>query len=122
MKKLIRIEADVIRCNAMKKGPRQMISIASRLYRTDDDLMISDSQTSDCICVYPIDDTQPLLTKAKLVDPDMTRLLIRSAKLSGNRRNIWAMLDSSKIMQILSIVAIVGGVLYGFISFGGIQL
>lgn len=120
MKKLIRIEADVIRCNNLKKGSRQMVTVAGRLYRTDDSLMIADNQTSDCYVIYPIDDTQPMLPRAKLVDPDNTRVLIRSAKLGGNKKRIWLNLDSSKIVQYVAVVAIVGGVLYGIMMNGGL--
>jgi len=122
MKKLIRVESDVIRCNNLKKGQRQMVSIAGRLYRIDDDLMIADNQTSDCIVVYGLDDTQPMLPKKKLVNPDMTRVFIRSAKISGNKRKVWLQLDTTNFVKWISIIAIVGGTLYGFLSFGGVQL
>ena len=55
-----------------------------------------------------------------MVDPDNTRVLIRSAKLGGNKKRIWLNLDSSKIVQYVAVVAIVGGVLYGIMMNGGL--
>ena len=60
-KHLIRVECDTIRVFKVKKGPRQMVSVGSRLYRMDDDLMVKDTKTSDCAAIYDVDSTQPYL-------------------------------------------------------------
>lgn len=92
-----------------------MVTVAGRLYRCDDELFIKDKNSSDCIIIYPIDSTQPILCQKKLVNPDITRAYIDSAKLSGNKKNIWSNLTSGKSWQILVAVAIIGSIVYGFI-------
>lgn len=122
LKKIIRMESDIYRCNRFKKGCREMVSIASALYRTDDELFIMDMRSNDAYVIYPINKTQPCLPIPRYVDPDNTRKKIVSAKIGGNKRSTWMKLDKNNFMTILSIVAIVGGILWGFISFGGIKL
>lgn len=119
MKYLVRIEKDRITVHKMKKGPRQMVSIASRLYVVTDDLAIKDIESNAAMYFYGIDDTQPMTANATLVDPDRTRALIRSAQIGGNRKRSWASLDANKALQWLASVAIVGSLLYGFLLYGG---
>lgn len=118
MKNFIRVECDTIRVFKLKKGPRQMISTASRLYRIDDYLMSKDTKTDDCFIVYDIDDTQPYMIRPRVVDPDFTRALIDSAKLSGNKKSIWANLNTSKLWEVFALVAVVGSIAYGFMVGG----
>lgn len=118
MKYLVRIEADRVKAFKLKKGPRQMVSLASRLYRVDDRLMIKDEKSDDCIVVYDIDDTQPYMVDPEVVDPDITRAYIDSAKLSGNKRTIWTNLNPSKAWEWLTVIAVVGALLYGFLVVG----
>ena len=96
-----------------------MISIFSRLYRTDDDLFLCDMQSSDCYVIYDINETQPYLPKAKLIDPNMTRAFIDSAKMVGNKKRVWGRLDGSQLYKYFAAVAIVGSLIYGFMIGGG---
>ena len=122
MKKLIRMESDIWRCNRFKKGSRMMVSIASGLYRTDDRYSIPDNRSNDAYYFYDLNGTQPYLIVPEFVDPDQTRKYINHARLAGNKQKVWGSLDGKKLMNILMAVAIVGGIAYGFIAFGGIKL
>lgn len=119
MKALCRLECDCIRVFKLKKGPRQMVSASSRLYRIDDEYMVKDVRTGDCFCFYDIDSTQPYCTRPVLVDPDFTKALIDSAKLAGNKKSIWINLSGSKLMEYLTVVIVCGALLYGFLVGGG---
>lgn len=119
MKRFIRVEKDAIRCYRLKKGQRQMVTIAGRLYRCDDDLFLRDLNTTDCAIIYEIDSTQPIMHRARLVNPDMTRAYIDSAKLSGNKKNIWSSLTGAKTWQYLTVGAIIFAIVYGFIIGSG---
>ena len=122
MKKILRIEADVIRCNRLKKGARAMVSIASALYRTNDRYMIADCRSNDCYIIFNLDDTQPYLPKAEYCDTDHTRKIIASAKSAGNKKRVWMNLSGDNLVKYIAIIAIVGGILWGFMSYGGIHL
>lgn len=119
MKFLCRLEADRVRVYRLKKGPRQMVSVSSRLYRVDDNLMIRDIRTDECMVFYRIDDSQPMLTTARLVDPDETRCLIDSATRSGSRKSVWMRLDPSRAWEWLTLVIVICALLYGFVGWGG---
>lgn len=119
MKFLARIEADNIKVNRLKKGNRSMVSVYSKLYRVDNHLMVKDSRSDQCIVIYPADDTQPLLPEPILVDPDMTCALIDSAKNNGSKKSVWANLTGSNLMSYLTVVIVVGALLYGFLVGGG---
>lgn len=118
MKKLLRIEADQLTVKNLKRKPYQMISIFGRLYRTDDELMIKDCLSSDCYIIYDINDTQPYLPAAKLIDPNLTRAFIDSAKMCGNKKKLWGNLDGGNLWKIFVAVAIVGSLIYGFLVGG----
>lgn len=118
MKHLVRLECDRIKIYRLKKGPRQMVSVTSRLYRMDDWIMIKDLRTGDAMAFYDIDDTQPWMVKPTLVDPDMTRALIDSAKLSGSKKSIWANLQPGHLMEYLTVVIVAGALIYGFLVGG----
>ena len=116
MKAVCRIECDRIRIYKLKRGPRQMVTIASRLYRTDDSLMVKDSRTDVCMAFYHIDKTQPLGPEPVLVDPDMTKVYIDSAKRAGTKKSIWGTLDTSKVTELLMAVMVVGIVAYSLLK------
>ena len=119
MKILLRVECDTVRAYKLKKGPRQMVSVHSRLYRTDDRFMIKDRYSEDCYCIYNIDDTQPYLCHDEIIDPDFTKALIDSAKLAGNKKGIWAGLNPSKAWEWLTVAIVCGALLYSFLVQGG---
>lgn len=116
MKSLCRLETDRIRIYRLKSKPRQMVSVSSRLYRVDDDLMIRDIRTDDCMVIYSIDYSQPWLTTPRLVDPDETRCLIDSASRSGSKKRIWQRLDASKTWEWLTVAIVICALLYGFLG------
>lgn len=118
MKYLCRLEKDRIKFYRLKKGPRQMVSVAGRLYRTDDRLMVKDTQSSDCLSIYEIEQTQPTLPSPHYVDPDSTRVYIDSAKLAGTKTKVWASLDTSSILPILLFLIVGGTVLMNFLQEG----
>lgn len=103
----------------MKKGPRQMISVSSRLYTVTDELGIKDIESDEAMYFYDIDGTQPRCGEETFVNPDMTRALIRSAQLGGNKKRTWASLDADKFLKWIPAVAIVGSLVYGFMMGGG---
>lgn len=119
-KSFIRIEADRIRVFRLKKGPRQMVTINSRLYRIDDDYFLSDKRTGDAIIIYRIDSTQPIMQKPTYIDPDMTRAYIDYAKIGRNKKRIWSNLTASKITNAIVPALIIGGVIYGVMMGGGL--
>lgn len=114
-KSFVRIEADRIRVFRLKKGPRQMVTISSRLYRIDDEYFLSDKRTGDAMIFYRIDSTQPIMHKATYIDPDMTRAYIDYAKIGRNKKKIWIKLDGDRITKMIIPFLIVGGILYGLV-------
>ena len=96
-----------------------MVSIFNRLYRTDEDLFSADQLTGDCMVIYDLNETQPYLSRAKFVDPNMTRAYIDSAKMGAGRKKIWGNLDGNKIYQILIPIVIIGSIVYAFLTNGG---
>lgn len=116
VKYFCRLEADRVRIFKLKKGPRQMVTINGRLYRIDDRFMLRDKSSGDAMIIYPIDSTQPILPRAKLIDPDMTRAYIDYAKIGKSRKKIWQSFDIKHFERILIPVLIVGGILWGFLS------
>lgn len=120
MKYLAIVEIDCIRLIKLKKGTRPMITRQGRLYRADDSLFIADYESSDAMLIYRIDSTQPILCRPKIVDPDITRAYIASAKLAGNKKKSWLNLDGGKTWNYLTAIAIVGSIIYGFMIGGGI--
>lgn len=116
MKQFARIEADRVRIFRLKKGPRQMVTINSRLYRIDDRFMLKDKATGDATIFYPIDSTQPILPRAEFIDPDMTKAYIDYAKIGKNKKRIWQSLDIKHFEKWLVPVLIVGGLIWGFMG------
>lgn len=119
MKFLIRVEGDIVRCSKLKRGNKSMVSIYSRLYPVFNNIMVQDSRSDFCYAVYPIDDTQPLLPVAVLVDPDKTIAFMDSAKSNGGKKSIWMNLTGGKLMEYLTVVIVAGALLYGFLLKGG---
>lgn len=95
-----------------------MVSTAGRLYRVDDRLMVKDQASSDCLAIYEIDGTQPIMPSPEYVDPDSTRIYIDSAKLAGTKKKVWVNLDKSIIMPALMAVIIGGTVLMSILQEG----
>lgn len=120
MKSLIRIDCDRIRAYKLKKGPRQMVSIAGRLYRVDDRFMAKDSKTDHAMIFYEIDSTQPLMMVPRVIDPDMTKVFIDSSKIAGTKKSLWMNLSGSKMMEYLTVAIVIGAILYGFLVGGGL--
>ena len=119
MKNLVICEADIVKLKRLKKGTRQMVTCAGRLYRTDDEISIKDSESNDAMIIYDLDSTQPWYPYPKLVNPDMTRIYIDSAKIAGTKKHIWGTLNHNKTMDILTVVVVLGALLWGFLSAGG---
>lgn len=116
MKNFVRIEADRVRVFKLKKGPRQMVTINSRLYRIDDEFMLSDKFTGDAMIFYNIDSTQPIMHRATFIDPDMTRAYIDYAKIGKSRKRIWQNIDGKTIYKMIVPISIAAGLIYGFIT------
>lgn len=116
---LCRIERDEYRFNKLKKGPNVMVSIYSKLYKTSNDVMVKDKRSDDCIAFYNADETQPLMPKPVLVDPDFLITLMDSAKLNSSKKSVWMNITPSKVMGWLVPVAIIGSLLYAFLLQGG---
>lgn len=116
---LCRFEKDRITVFKMKKGPRQMISISGRLYLVTDELALKDIETDTAMYFYDIDSTQPKCDREYFVNPDMSRALIRSAQIGGNKKKSWASLDADRFLKWIPPIAIVGALVYGFMVGGG---
>lgn len=119
-KYLCRLECDRVKFYKMKKGPRPMVTLNSRLYRIDDCIMVKDRRSPMCMAVYPIDSSQPMLPEPFLVDPDMTRVYIDSARIAGTKKSLWADLQTGKITELLGAVIVIGVLLYTFLSGAGL--
>lgn len=119
MKFLARVESDCIRWNAMKKGSRQMVSVANKLYRTDDRIQIKDCKSADAVVFYPVDSTQPIMPYPVFIDPDTTIAYMDSAKQSGNKKSIWMNLTPSHLMEYLGVATVVLVLIYSFLLHGG---
>lgn len=94
-----------------------MVTVNSRLYRIDDGLMCKDVRSGDAAVFYRIDDTQPILPRlcSRVIDPDLTRAQIDSAKMSGNKKSIWANLSGVKWSEVLTPLIIVVALAYAFL-------
>lgn len=117
MKFLFRLESDRIKVYRIKKGPRQMVTVAGRLYRLDDDLMVKDVRCDQSAAFYNIDSTQPILPMlaSRPVDPDITRAYIDSAKNAGSTKTIWASLSSGNMTKWMTPLIVAVALAYGFL-------
>lgn len=118
-KYLVLIDVDKVRFLKVKKGAKSLITRNGRIYRNDAGYYVKDYLSADALRINRLDSTQPVLTRAQFSDPDLTRVYIESAKLSGSKKRVWLNMDASKIWQYLTAVAIVGSLLYGFLIYGG---
>lgn len=112
---LARIEVNRILFIKVKKKAKALVTVDGRLYPNDDKYYLKDRLSDDAITFRNIDSTQVIFNRPVFIDPDMTRAVTKSAKLSGNKKKIWLNLDSSKLWQYLTIIAIVGSLIYGFL-------
>lgn len=118
-KYLVLVDVDAVRFLRVKKGAKALITRNGRIYRNDSDYYIKDYLSSDAIRINRMDSTQPVLTRAQFSDPDMTRVFIKSSKLSGSKKKIWLNMDASQIWKYLTAIIIVGSLAYGFLVSGG---
>ena len=107
-------ETDEISVTKLRKGSRPMVSKKGRLYRADDRLFIRDRESSDAYLIYNIDQTQPILPREEFLDTNITRAYIDSSKIAGNKKTSWMNLDSGKLWKYLTVIAVVGSLIYGF--------
>lgn len=112
MKIFIRKEADRFRFYRLKRGNRQLVSIAQRLYPVDDSLFYRDPQTSEAYVMYDIDCSQPFGHEPKYLDTEMMRVQILSSNISGTKeKKVWK-LDGSNIEKYLGSIVVIGALLY----------
>lgn len=119
-KYLVLVDVDAVHFLRVKKGAKALITRNGRIYRNDSGYYVKDYLSSDAIRINRLDSTQPVLTGAEYCDPDLTRVYIKSAKLSGSKRKIWLNMDASKMWQYLTAIIVVGSLLYGFLANGGL--
>lgn len=91
----------------INKVNRSLTMLGSRLYRTDDALCIGDAEKADCFVLYDLDEQQPY-GRGDWLDPDFTKALIDSLKLSKGK--IDKPFDMSKGSIIGFIIAAVVGI------------
>jgi len=95
----------------IKSGKRPIVGSMRRLFRVDDRIASRDSRTGDAVVLYNIDSSQPLMSSPEFLDPDMTKIMIDSGKLSHPRKkaSIWSNLDDKfdKYVEI-GMFAIIG--------------
>lgn len=109
---------DVIRFCKVKKRARSLVSRDYGLYRNDPKFYVKDARSSDAMRFNRVSSTQPILTKAKFIDPDDTRCYIQSAKLGSGKRARWLNMDANNLWKYLTVVAVVGSLIYGFAIYG----
>ena len=118
MKYLVRIEKDKVTFRKLKRGSKPLIDIGGRTYAGEEDLFIKDTASLDTFLIYPIDSSQPVTCRGEIADPTMTLAKIQSAKNAASGRKAVLRLDGNKLMAILTVIAIVGGIAYGMIAWG----
>lgn len=93
------------------KSNRAIAVVYSRLYRTDDELFVSDHTSSDSFVYYDIDEQQPW-GQGRWLDPDMTKVLIDSMKMSKGKPTKLFDMNMEAIMAVL----VIGIVAFSFLS------
>lgn len=112
------VEVNRIRFLKMKKNARPLVTINGRMYPNDDELYLKD-QISGTACRFQrIDSTQILHRRPIFIDPNMTRGKAKSMNQAGTKRKLWANLDSNNLWKYLTVVAVVGSLIYGFLIYG----
>lgn len=119
VKYLVLLDVDAIHFLKIKKRARALVSRGYGLYRNDPKFYLKDQLSSDAMRFNRVSSTQPILNKAKFVDPDDTRVYIQSAKLGSGKRSRWLNMDSSNLWKWLTGIAIAGSLAYGFLVYGG---
>lgn len=117
-KYLVLLDVDVIRFLKVKKRARALVSRDYGLYRNDSKFYIKDFQSSDAMRFNRVSSTQPILPRAKFIDPDDTRVYIQSAKLGSGKKKRWLNMDSNNLWKYLTAIALVGSLIYGFLVYG----
>ena len=97
-----------------------MLSLSNRLYWNEDRYYTKDKHSSDAIRVTPIDSNQVGMVTPVLINPDDVRAMIMSKEIAGNKKKSWLNLDASKLWQYLTLIIVVGALLYGFLMKGGL--
>lgn len=117
-KYIARMEINRILFIKVKKKAKALVTVDGRLYPNDDQFYLKDVNWMDAIRFQRIDSTQVIMGRPVYVDPDRTRAISDSAKLSGNKKKIWLNLDSGNLWKWLAIIALGGSLLYGFMTMG----
>lgn len=117
-KYIVRMECNRILFIKVKKGAKALVTVDGRLYRNDDRFYLKDHLSSDAITIRNIDSTQIVFNKPIFTDPDMTRAITDSAKLSGSKKKIWLNFDSPKLWKYMGFGALIFAVAYGYLVVG----
>ena len=118
-KYIARIEKNKILFIKVKKKAKALVTVDGRLYPNDDQFYLKDVNWFDAIRFQNIDSTQIIMGRPVFVDPDRTRAISDSAKLSGNKKRIWLNLDGGNLWKWLTVIAVGGSILYGFMIYAG---
>lgn len=118
MKYIARMEINRILFIKVKKKAKALVTVDGRLYPNDDKYYVKDALSDDAVRFQPIDSSQIVFTRPVFIDPDMTRAVAKSAKLSGNKKKIWLNMDSPQLWKYLTAIAVVGSLIYGFLVMG----
>lgn len=117
MKFLAEIEVNRVKFTKLKKRTWQMVSTrAGKLYRVDDFITVKDSGGDDAIVLYPDGGVEPLDCRGTFINPDDTRALIHSSKISNTSKDIWTTINRIDITQILTFVVVGGAMLWWVLS------
>lgn len=93
------------------KTNRPLVMVYSRMYRIDDELFCADQESPDSFVLYDIDEQQPY-GQGKYLNPDFTKVLIDSMKLSGGKAG--KLFDLN--MEVIIAILVVGIVAFSLIS------
>ena len=86
----------------IKKSNRAIAIVYNRLYRIDDDLFVADHTSTDSFVYYDIEEQQPW-GQGRWLDPDMTKVLIDSMKMSKGKPTKLFDMNMEAIMAIMVI-------------------
>ena len=117
-KYLVIIESNRIKFLKMKKNARALVTVNGRIYPNDDGYYLKDHFSSEAMRFQRIDSTQIITNHIEFIDPDMTRVKIKSMQLAGSKKKLWFNMDSSQLWKWLTAIAVVGSLIYGFLVMG----
>ena len=118
MKYFIRKESDKFRVYKLKRGTRQIVSIADRAYGTDDWLFYRDPETSDSYMMNDIDDSQPY-RHTEIYYPTRDLMILNlSSKAANNRKKRFIDMSGDKIYTYLGIIIVVFGLAWYIVGGG----